>query len=57
VEDITERKKAEERIEASLKEKGGLHLVILLAEHQLEGEIKLDRTEGTRSQIKFGVAE
>jgi PAS domain S-box-containing protein len=35
----------------------GLRLVTLLAEHQLEGEIKLDRTEGTRFQIRFGVAE
>jgi two-component sensor histidine kinase/CheY-like chemotaxis protein len=33
----------------------GLHLVNLLAEDQLHGEIKLDRTEGTSFHIKFKV--
>lgn len=35
----------------------GLRLVTLLAEHQLGGKVKLDRTKGTRFQIRFGVAE
>jgi two-component sensor histidine kinase len=34
----------------------GLQLVSILAE-QLEGQIKLDRTEGTRFEIRFGVVE
>jgi len=34
----------------------GLQLVTILAE-QLEGQIELDRTEGTKVQIKFSVAE
>jgi PAS domain S-box-containing protein len=33
----------------------GLHLVTLLAESQLQGEIKLDRNKGTRFRIKFKV--
>ena len=35
----------------------GLQLVSMLAEDQLEGQIKLDRTEGTKVRIKFSVAE
>ena len=31
----------------------GLHLVSILAEDQLRGKIKLDKTKGTRFQIKF----
>ncbi len=31
----------------------GLHLVSILAEDQLRGKIKLDRTKGTRFEIKF----
>jgi len=31
----------------------GLHLVTILAEDQLQGKIKLDRTKGTRFQIRF----
>jgi two-component sensor histidine kinase len=31
----------------------GLHLVTILAEDQLRGKIKLDRTKGTRFQIRF----
>lgn len=31
----------------------GLHLVTILAENQLHGEIKLDRTKGTRFQIRL----
>jgi PAS domain S-box-containing protein len=33
----------------------GLHLVTILAEDQLQGEIKLDRTKGTSFQIKLKV--
>ncbi len=33
----------------------GLHLVNLLAESQLHGDIKLDRTKGTCFKIKFKV--
>ena len=33
----------------------GLHLVNILAEDQLKGEIDIDRTEGTKFLIKFGV--
>jgi len=35
----------------------GLQLVTILAEDQLEGQIELDRTEGTKVRIKFSVAE
>jgi len=35
----------------------GLQLVTILAEDQLGGQIELDRTGGTRFQIRFGVAE
>lgn len=31
----------------------GLHLVTILAEDQLQGKIELDRTKGTKFQIKF----
>ena len=35
----------------------GLRLVTMLAEDQLDGEIKLDRTEGSEFRIKFRVAK
>jgi PAS domain S-box-containing protein len=35
----------------------GLHLVTILAEDQLHGKIKLDRTEGTSFQIKLRVKQ
>jgi PAS domain S-box-containing protein len=35
----------------------GLRLVSMLAEEQLGGQVELDRTEGTRFEIRFGVAE
>ena len=33
----------------------GLHLVNILAEDQLKGEVELDRTNGTKFSIKFGM--
>ncbi len=33
----------------------GLHLVTILAENQLEGEIELDRTGGTKFSIRFKI--
>ena len=35
----------------------GLHLVTLLAENQLHGKIKLDRTKGTKFLIRLKVKQ
>lgn len=66
--DITFRSSDEDKIELIISDNGigiptnfdirntkslGLHLVNILAEDQLKGEIELDRTEGTKFLIKF----
>ncbi|MFQ6041485.1 MAG: hypothetical protein ACE5PV_11565 [Candidatus Poribacteria bacterium] len=43
----------EERLKFMGYEIVGLQLVNTLAEDQLQGKIRLDRTEGTEFQIKF----
>jgi two-component sensor histidine kinase len=65
---ISIRRNAEERIELVISDNGigipddldfrntrtlGLQLVTTLSEHQLQGSIELDRTEGTEFSIKF----
>jgi two-component sensor histidine kinase len=46
-----------EALELGDAESLGLRLVTMLAEDQLGGQVELDRTEGTRFRIRFGVAE
>jgi len=46
-----------EGLEFGNPESLGLRLVTMLVEDQLGGQVELDRTEGTRFQIRFGVAE
>ena len=46
-----------ESLEFGNPESLGLRLVTMLVEDQLGGQVELDRTEGTRFQIRFGVVE
>lgn len=42
-----------EEIDITTTDSLGLHLVAILVEEQLHGEIKLDRSRGTKFQIRF----
>jgi two-component sensor histidine kinase len=67
--DVTDRKRTEEAVRETKEfgipealdsgnpESFELRLVTMLAEDQLGGKVELDRTEGTRFEIRFGVME